>query len=83
MSAIDYSKVETIKIAPSDDEITISKNEIRTDFAGGIVYRARGLNKYAEDYLKWVFASCIAMHGKRWVIEEMMNKELNLKGTIE
>lgn len=83
MSTIDYSNVKTIKIAPDSDEITIIKNEMYTDFGGGIRYIARGLNKYTEEYLKWIFGSCIAMCSKRWQIEECLNRELGLKGRVE
>lgn len=76
------SNVTTIKIAPSDEEIVITGDEIRTDFAGGIVYRARGLGKYREEYLKWMFASAIAMSSYKDQVCELLNLELHLKGKI-
>ena len=82
MSTIDYSNVQTIKIAPSDEEIIIEGNEIRTDFAGGIVYRAKGLSKYKDEYLKWMFASAIAMLSYKDQVGEALNRELHLNGKI-
>ena len=72
----------TIKIAPSDNEITIVGDEMKTDFAGGVTYKAEGLSKYDEAYLKQCFSMGIAMCGKRWVLEEVLNGTLNLNGKV-
>lgn len=83
MSTIDYTNVRTIKIAPDYDEITVTDNEICTDYAHGIRYIAEGLDRYSERYLKEMFRACIAMLSKRWQIEECMNRNLGLSGKIE
>lgn len=72
-----------IKIAPHADEISVSGNEMRTDFAGGIVYRAEGLDRYEENSLKKCFSMAIALCSKRWQLEELLNEHLKLKGVIE
>lgn len=75
--------MKTIKIAPEMDEIQVSANEVRTDFAGGIVYRAEGLNKYKEEYIKEAFMSAVAIVGKRWHLEQLLNDFLGLQGHVE
>lgn len=74
---------KSIQIAPYADEISVSGNEMRTDFAGGIVYRAEGLNRYEENSLKECFSMAIALCSKRWQLEELLNRHLQLKGVIE
>lgn len=76
--------MKTIKIAPSLEEITLSADgtQLQTDFAGGITYTAPGMSVYKEDYLKESFQAAIAMAGKRWVLEEVLNKHFHLNGKI-
>ena len=76
------SEIKKIQIAPYPDEITLSGNEIRTDFAGGITYKADGLEKYDQDFLKEAFSTAIAVSGRRWYLEKVLNDYLHLKGTI-
>lgn len=74
--------MKTIKIAPDLDEIIVEANVMRTDFAGGVTYEADGLNKYDERFLKESFQAAIAMAGKRWVLEQVLNAHFHLDGKI-
>lgn len=71
-----------IQIAPYPEEITVSENEMTTTFAGGITYKAEGLSRYNEDSLKGVFSAAIAICGRRWHLEQILNDKLQLNGTI-
>lgn len=71
-----------IQIAPRADQITITENSIHTNWNGGITYKAEGLSKYKDDYLKETFSTAIFLVSKRWQLEELLNNHLNLKGTI-
>ena len=75
--------MKTIKIAPSANECTVSGNEVRTDFAGGIVYRAEGLSNYKTEYIIECFCTAIAICGKRWVLQDLLNAHLHLDGVVE
>ena len=74
--------METIKIAPSHDEVIIEGNEVRTDFAGGIVYRAEGLGKFKDEYIKASFCTAIALASKKWQLEDILNSHFCLNGEI-
>ena len=76
-------KVKTIKIAPDVNECTVSGDEVRTDFNGGVVYRAEGLSKFKEEYIIESFRTAIAMCGKRWVMQDLLNKHFGLNGVVE
>jgi len=78
------SKEQTMKIqiAPYPEEITVSENEMTTTFAGGITYKAEGLSRYNEDFLKETFSMAIAVSGRRWYLEQVLNEHLHLNGTI-
>lgn len=73
----------TIKIAPGNDEMIVEGNTISTTFAGGIKYKAEGLQNYNEDFIKGAFATAIALACKRWQLEEMLNNALHLDGCVE
>ena len=75
--------MKTIKIAPDVNECTVSGNEVRTDFAGGVVYRAEGLCNYKPEYVIECFRTAIAMCGKRWVMQDLLNTHLHLDGVVE
>lgn len=74
---------KTIKIAPNLDEIKVGANYVQTEWNGGIRYEAEGLNIYKEDYLKQCFSTAIAMTGKRWVLESVLNDLLGLEGVVK
>jgi hypothetical protein len=75
--------VKTIKIAPNLDEIEVGANYVSTEWNGGIRYEAEGLDRYKEDYLKQCFSTAIAMSGRRWQLEAMLNDHLGLKGVVK
>ena len=75
--------MKTIKIAPNLDEIEVGANYISTEWNGGIRYEAEGLDQYEEEYLKQCFSTVIAMSGRRWHLEVMLNDHLGLKGVVK
>ena len=75
-------EVKRIKIAPNLDEIEVGANYVQTDWNGGIRYEAEGLDRYKEDYLKQCFSTAIAMSGRRWQLEQMLNNHLNVEGRV-
>ena len=75
--------IKTIKIAPSIDEVVLCGDELRTDWNGGIVYRADGLSQYEEESLKRAFCTGIALSSRPWQLERLMNDCLGLKGVVE
>lgn len=75
--------MKAIKIAPSTDEIEVTENSISTKFSGGITYTTNGLSNFKDEYLKEVFSAAIAMSSKRWKIEYILDKTLNLKGSVK
>ena len=75
--------MNTIKIVPNADEVFVEGNEVRTDFAGGIVYRAEGLSNYKPEYIIECFQQAIAICGKRWVMQDLLNTHLHLDGVVE
>ena len=76
------TEVKKIQIAPYPEEITVSGNEMKTAFAGGITYKADGLDKFDENFLKGVFSAAIAISGRRWHLQHILNDKLNLDGVI-
>lgn len=75
--------MKTIKIAPDASEVTVEGNEVRTDFAGGIVYRAEGLCNYKPEYVIECFQQAIAICGKRWIMQDLLNRHFHLDGVVE
>ena len=73
---------KTIKIAPNVNEVSVVGNEIRTDFAGGIVYKADGIEKYKDEYLVEVFRTAIAITSRMDQLEWILNGYLGLKGMV-
>lgn len=73
---------KTIKIAPDVNEVSVVGNEIRTDFAGGIVYKADGIEKYKDEYLVEVFRTAIALSGHQGHMEWILNGQLGVSGRI-
>lgn len=76
-------EVKKIKIAPDANECTVSGDEVRTDFAGGVVYRAEGLSKFKDEYIIESFRTAIAICGKRWVMQDLLNNHFGLNGVVE
>ena len=73
---------KTIKIAPDVNEVSVVGNEIRTDFAGGIVYKAVGLERYNDEYLVEVFRTAIAITSRMDQLEWILNGYLGMKGMV-
>lgn len=73
----------TIQIAPNLDEVEVGANYVSTEWNGGIRYEAEGLDRYKEDYLKQCFSTAIAMSGRRWQLEALLNDHLGLKGVVK
>lgn len=73
---------KTIKIAPDVNEVSVVGNEIRTDFAGGIVYKADGIEKYKDEYLIKVFCMAIALSDHQGNLEWILNGHLGVSGRI-
>lgn len=73
---------KTIKIAPDLEEVTVSGDSVTTSFAGGITYTAPGLGNYKDEYIRANFRAAIALSSKTWQIKALMDKHLNLEGTI-
>jgi len=77
--------METIKIAPSLNEIIVTKNGFKTDFAGGITYDAdfsKIIKKYDETWLKQQFSAAVAFSSKRWHLENLLNDFFKVEGKI-
>lgn len=75
--------MKTIQIAPYLDEIEVGADYIRTDWNGGIRYEAQGLDRYKEEYLKECFSTAIALSGRRWQLEAVLNDHLGLNGVVK
>ena len=76
--------MKTIKIAPNAEEVFVEGNEVRTDFAGGIVYRANGLTeRFKESFIIECFRYAIALSSKRWQLQEILNNHFQLDGVVE
>ena len=73
---------KTIQIAPYPNEIEVGANYVKTEWNDGIRYEAEGLERYKEDYLKQCFSTAIAMSGRRWQLEAMLNECLGLEGRV-
>ena len=74
--------VKTIQIAPYTHEIEVGANYVKTEWNGGIRYEAEGLDQFEEESLKQCFSTAIAMSGRRWQLERMLNECLGLNGRV-
>ena len=74
--------MKEVKIAPTLNEIEVGVDYVETKWNNGIRYEAKGLNRYKDEYLKECFSMAIAMCGKRWVLEELLNNVFRLDGKV-